>query len=90
MQELILPVWLYFGACGFVTDGLIDGEKEAYARTKPAPNIRGYWIRKDAIIGVVDWRKQKGIACSSVYAQGAEKPVHVIGTADEILKKLRE
>ena len=88
MLELSLTGWIYFRACGFELE--IDEFRGGYAIMAPAPNIAGFWIRKDMIVGVVDWKKSRGIDCTSVYIFAAEKPLHVIGTTKEILEKLRD
>ena len=90
MPELIVAIWVYFGACGFSAEDVDEKLGTSGAVTKPAPNIKGYWVKKEAIIGIVDWRRQRGIECTSIYAMGAGKPVHVIGTTEKILEKLRE
>ena len=88
MPELILTIWIYFGACGFEVD---DGSRLSEEKTLiEAPNIKGYWVRKDSVIGIVDWRTGRGLACTSIYATGAPHPVHVIGTTEEVIQKLRE
>ena len=89
MPEIIVAIWVYFTACGFKTDGESLPEGQGAITTK-APNIAGYWIRKDYVIGVVNWRRSPGKQCTSIYSIGAPHIMHVGGTAEEALEKLRE
>ena len=87
MIELALAGWVYFEACGFELDEDLKGE---YAVMIPAPNIKGFWIKKEMIMGVVEWQRSGGIDCSSLYVVTGDIPLHVIGTTEEVLEKLRE
>ena len=89
MLETALAGWVYFQACGFKTADIENYEYDV-PYTMSAPNIKGFWIKKSFIVTVVDWKYMKGVRCSSVYAVGALRPVHVIGTTDEVLEKLRD
>ena len=89
MITIILSAWVYFSACGFSVQAMEEVGTTGVALMRPAPNIRGYWVRKTAIVGIVDWRMSRGIQCTSIYAQGTPHPVHVIGGTDEVLQKLR-
>ena len=90
MTKIIAAIWVYFGACGFETPIINDDSPEVGAVMLPAPNIKGYWVRKEAVVGVVDWRTSRGLECSTIYAKGTPHSVHVIGTTKEVLDKLRE
>ena len=87
MIEVALAGWVYFNACGFELEEDLKGD---YAVMMPAPNIKGFWIKKEMIMGIVEWRRSRGIACSSIYVLTGDIPLHVIGTTEEVLEKLRD
>ena len=79
--------WVFFRACGFMFD--IDKEEITGAvKAIEAPNIRGFWVNPVPGMMIIDWKTHDGIICSSVYFPGYEHPLHVRGTAEEILEKL--
>lgn len=87
---IVAAAWVYFAACGFAVDEMDLDAGNILAIMQPAPNIKGFYVRKEAIVGIVDWRTYRGIPCSSIYAQGTPHAVHVIGTSEEVIEKLRE
>ena len=88
MIELAFASWIYFEACGFELGE--DAVRGDYAITVPAPNIAGYWIRKETVNGIITWRTKKGINCTSLFISAHDLPLHVIGTTEEVLEKLRD
>lgn len=80
--------WLFFTPCGFV----LPPEHEVMADTAVAPSYSGFWVRKESIEAIVEYRRQpgaKGPACSYIII-GPGQIRAVVGSGREILDTLEK
>ena len=55
----------------------------------PAPQIKGYLVNTKAVMLMAEMRRYRGIRCTVLVGPGGNT-VHVIGTLEEVKKRLEE
>lgn len=88
LQILVASEWVEFRPCGFVLDDIMEIPLADEAVTQPAPLLLKVLINPTMVSEIVQWKQTgTGPQCTLIIMANREHR-HVIGSYDEVRKRL--